>query len=36
MNFLGMAIRRIFEPHAHSDSLSEPDKKIGLIRGFAF
>ena len=33
---LGMAIRRIFGPHSHSDSLSESDKKIGLIREFAF
>ncbi len=29
-------MQRIFGPHSHSDSLSESDKKIGLIRRFAF
>ena len=32
----GMAIRRIFGPHSHSDSLSESDKKNEFIRGFGF
>ncbi len=34
--FLGMAIRPIFGPHSRSDSLSEFDKKIGLVHGFTF